>query len=181
MQCRAGVCLRSVTQSCATLCNPMDYSALGSPVHETPQARILEWVAISYYRGSSRPRGWTHVSSISCTGSHVLYRLQHLRSPPWLLVIYTHTVDHIGIKQNAYCQIQDVFLSRVLLQSFHSLGVFFINNALWYVFLFFSLNIIMFFKNHMNFYVAFIYTNLNIHSFYSPSTFWVDFLTAFQK
>ena len=145
MQCRAGVFLRSVTQLCPTLCNPMDYSALGSPVHETPQARILEWVAISYYRGSSRRRDWTHVSCISCSGSQVLYQLHHLGSPPCLLVIYTQTVDSIGIKQNAYCQIQDVFLSRVLLQSFNSLGVFFINNTLWYVFLFFSLNIVMFF------------------------------------
>ena len=38
-----------VTQSCPTLCNPMDSSPPGSSVHGTLQARILEWVAISLY------------------------------------------------------------------------------------------------------------------------------------
>ena len=42
-----------VTQSCPTLCNSMDYSPPGSSVHGIFQARILEWVAISFSRGSS--------------------------------------------------------------------------------------------------------------------------------
>ena len=37
-------------QSCPTLCNPMDHSPPGSSVHEILQARILEWVAISFSR-----------------------------------------------------------------------------------------------------------------------------------
>ena len=45
-----------VIQSCLTLCDPMDCSLLGSSVHGILQARILEWVAISYYKGSSSPR-----------------------------------------------------------------------------------------------------------------------------
>ena len=45
-----------VTQSCPTLCNPMDCSPPGSSVHGILQARILEWVAISFSRGSSQPR-----------------------------------------------------------------------------------------------------------------------------
>ena len=48
-------------QSCEILCNPMDCS-LPSSVHGISQARILEWVAISSYRWSSWPRGWTRVS-----------------------------------------------------------------------------------------------------------------------
>ena len=43
------------TQSCLTLHNPMDSSPLGSSVHGILQARILEWVAIPFSRGSSRP------------------------------------------------------------------------------------------------------------------------------
>ena len=43
----------SVTELCLTLCDPMDYSPLGSSVHGIFQARI--WVAISFSRGSSRP------------------------------------------------------------------------------------------------------------------------------
>ena len=42
-----------VTQSCPTLCDPMDCSLPGSSVHGIFQARILEWVAISFSRGSS--------------------------------------------------------------------------------------------------------------------------------
>ena len=52
-----------VAQSCMTLCNPMDCSPPGSSVHEILQTRILEWVAISLSRGSSRPRDQTQVSS----------------------------------------------------------------------------------------------------------------------
>ena len=51
-----------VAQSCPTLCDPMDCSPPGSSVHEIFQARILEWVAISFSRGSSQPRDWTWVS-----------------------------------------------------------------------------------------------------------------------
>ena len=43
-------------QLCLTLCNPVDRSPPGSSVHGILQARILEWVAISYSRGSSQPR-----------------------------------------------------------------------------------------------------------------------------
>ena len=54
-----------VTQSCPTLCNPMDCSLSGSSVHGIFQARVLEWVAISFSTGSSRPRDRTQVSHIA--------------------------------------------------------------------------------------------------------------------
>ena len=53
-----------VTQSCLTLCEPMDCSLPGSSVRGTFQARILEWVAILFSRGSSWPRNWNWVSCI---------------------------------------------------------------------------------------------------------------------
>ena len=53
------------------LCDPMDCSLPGSSVHGILQARILEWVAISFSRGPSRPRDWTRVSYVSCTGRWV--------------------------------------------------------------------------------------------------------------
>ena len=53
-----------VVQSCRTLCNPMDYSLPGFSVHGIFQARVLEWVAIAFSRGSSRPRDRTWVSRI---------------------------------------------------------------------------------------------------------------------
>ena len=48
-------------QSCPTLCDPMDCSLLGSSIYGIFQARILEWVALSFSR-SSQPRDWTQVS-----------------------------------------------------------------------------------------------------------------------
>ena len=55
-------CSCLVAESCLTLCNPMDCSLPGSSVHGISQARILEWVAISFSRGSSWSRGQTHFS-----------------------------------------------------------------------------------------------------------------------
>ena len=54
-----------VSPSCLTLCNPMDCSFPSFSVHEILQARVLEWVAISFSRGSSLPRDWTLVSCIT--------------------------------------------------------------------------------------------------------------------
>ena len=60
-------------QSCLTLCDPMDCSPPGSTVHGTVHARILEWVAMPSFRGSSQPRDQTFVSCVSCIGTCVLY------------------------------------------------------------------------------------------------------------
>ena len=54
-----------VTQSCPTLCNPVDCSLPGFSVHGILQARILEWLAISFSRGSSWFRDQTCVSCIA--------------------------------------------------------------------------------------------------------------------
>ena len=60
-----------VTQSCPTLCDPMDCSLPGLSVHGIFQGRVLEWVVISFSRGSSSPRDWTQVSnySVKCWSS----------------------------------------------------------------------------------------------------------------
>ena len=50
-----------VAQLCLTLCDPMDCSPPGSSVRGVLQARVLEWVAMSFSRGSSQPRDQTHV------------------------------------------------------------------------------------------------------------------------
>ena len=68
----------SVTQLCPTLCDPMDCSPPGSSVHGVLQARILEWVAISFSRGSSWPRDWTWVSRIA---GRFFNHLSHQEAP----------------------------------------------------------------------------------------------------
>ena len=57
-------------QLCLTLCDPLACSLPGSSVHGISQARILEWVAISFSRRSSQPRGWIQVS---CIGRQIHY------------------------------------------------------------------------------------------------------------
>ena len=52
------------TQSCLTLCDPMECYPPGFSVCGTLQARILEWVAIPFSRESSQPRDQTHVSCL---------------------------------------------------------------------------------------------------------------------
>ena len=60
------ICMHAKSfQSCPTLCDPLDCSPLGSSVHGILQARILEWVALPFSRGSSLPRDQIHVSCIA--------------------------------------------------------------------------------------------------------------------
>ena len=66
--------VNEVAQSCPTLCDPMDCSLPGSSVHGVFQARILEWVAISFSRRPSQPRDWTQVS---CIVGRRFYCLSH--------------------------------------------------------------------------------------------------------
>ena len=54
-----------VSQSCPTLCDPMDCYPPGSSVNGILQVRVLEWVAMPFSRGSSWNKEWTHVSSIA--------------------------------------------------------------------------------------------------------------------
>ena len=63
-----------VTLSCPALCDPMDCIPPGSSVHGILQARILEWVAIPYLRGSSRLRA-SHPSLLCCR--QILYHVSH--------------------------------------------------------------------------------------------------------
>ena len=62
---RQGSLFTGEVKSRLTLCDPMDSSLPGSAVHGIFQARILEWTAISFSRGSSQPRDRTQVSCIA--------------------------------------------------------------------------------------------------------------------
>ena len=95
-------CVCSVTQSCLTLCNPMDCSPPGSSVHGISQARTLAWVAIS----SSIPfpcKDWTCFSFVPCiagsfcttelSGKPFFFpcsspRITHVSKEPWFLLLY---------------------------------------------------------------------------------------------
>ena len=73
-------------QSCLNPCDRVDCSLPGSSVHGISQARILEWVAISFSRGSSRPRDRTCVSWVPYIPRWILYHcatLAELLSDGW--------------------------------------------------------------------------------------------------
>ena len=78
-------------QSCPTLCYPIDRSLPGSSIHGIFQAWILEWVAISFSRGSSWPRDQTHISYASFIGRWVLYNYRHLGN-----ILYSITQFHFS-------------------------------------------------------------------------------------
>ena len=63
-----------IAQLCQTLCNPMDCSPLGSSVHGILQARILEWVAIPFFRGVFHTHG-SNLGLLHCRP--ILYHLSH--------------------------------------------------------------------------------------------------------
>ena len=69
------------TRLCLTFFDPMDCNPLGFSVHGIFQARILEWVAISFSRGFSQLRDQICVSFVSCIVRQILYQ-----SVSWLLV-----------------------------------------------------------------------------------------------
>ena len=75
--CSICVCVL-VTQSCPILCDPMGCSLPGSSVHGILQARILEWVAIPFSRGSSQPR---ELTPSLLHFRQILYRVSHQRRP----------------------------------------------------------------------------------------------------
>ena len=100
-----------VTQSCLTLCDPTDYNPLGSSVPGILQARILDWVAIPFSRGSSWPRDGTRMSCIAgsfftiwATGMSQSFSLNYYKieysslcytgGPCWLSILYR--VVHIS-------------------------------------------------------------------------------------
>ena len=72
----------------------MDYSPPGSSVHGILQARILEWVAISFSRGSSQIRDWTHVF---CIGRQILYHWATWETFIRLWGIFKNQLDSQGL------------------------------------------------------------------------------------
>ena len=89
-------CLYVVTKSCPTLCDPMGCSLPGSSVHRILQARVLEWVATSYSRGSSRPRDRNSVSCVPCIGRHILIH-STTRKVQLLLFLSCKLLSHVCV------------------------------------------------------------------------------------
>ena len=91
----AGLHLWVCIHSCVRLCGPMGCGLPAHSVHGIFQARILEWVAISYSRGSSPPRDQTRVF---CVGRQRFFTTVPPRKPQnWALcsmIIIQHVIDN---------------------------------------------------------------------------------------
>ena len=109
-----------VAQSCLTLCDPMDSSLPDSFVHGIFQARVLEWVAISFSRGSSQPRDRTlalQADTLPSEPPHwrqILYQLSHKGSPNtlWYTVILQYLPRKVGTVWKMWYQILSLSLSQ---------------------------------------------------------------------
>ena len=93
-----------VAQSCPTLCGPVDCSPPGFSVRGILQARILEWVAIPFSRGSSRP-GLLHCRQI-------LYHLSHQGNYQWQRWLYQLVSKVFQLQLFGPLSLLDVILTR---------------------------------------------------------------------
>ena len=88
-----------VAQSRSTLCDHMDYSRPGSADHAILQARILEWFAIPFCRGSSRPRDQ---SWVSCPAGR-FFTIWATREAHTMPEVNTHThFKDVGPEEHVY-------------------------------------------------------------------------------
>ena len=136
-----------VAQSCPTLCDTMDCSLPGSSLHGIFQTRVLEWVAISFSRGSSWPRDRTGVSHIvgryfivwatrevnySSTWAYIFWVILDFKYsdslPPTSTFLLARKSVHIWGFQNIYKQIPEV--PPTLMPSYLSFSVSFLNSTL---------------------------------------------------
>ena len=114
------------------LCNPMDCSLPGSSVHGIVQARVLEWVAILFSRGSSQPSNWTWLSLIAgrfftiwATNSRA--SCNHFQDRQKKLVISAICSDASGVLKLRTSELKDSGFTRHILwlcppQGYHGEG-----------------------------------------------------------
>ena len=105
------LCCYLVTKLPPTLCNAIDYSLPGVSVHGILQVKILEWVAISFFKRSSRPRDWTHISC-SADGFLSLSHLESLRStlPEYIYIFFSF---HTMLLQECKNEINQILIYQI--------------------------------------------------------------------
>ena len=100
-----------VAQSCPTLCDPMDSSQPSSSVHGIFQARILEWVTISFSRRSSWPRDRTRVSRIvgrrfTIWATWIIQSIKKKKKSNY------QNIQEEVILPNSYCETKITFITK---------------------------------------------------------------------
>ena len=104
-----------VAQSCPTLSDPMDCSLPGSSVHGILQTIVLEWIAIPFSRGSSRPGDWTWVSCIVdrrftvWATREVLFNLRRFH----LIMSLISQIEFVNVCRNLNIQKQSILTRHI--------------------------------------------------------------------
>ena len=109
-------CVCCVTQSCLTLCDPMDYSTPGSSVHRDSPARTLEWVAMPASRVSSQPRGQTQGSRIA-SRFFTVWATREAQASPYSLSISLSILPKVLYVNLCYLHPNDPRLKYEVLRS----------------------------------------------------------------
>ena len=130
---------------------PMDCSPPGSSVHGIFQARILEWVAISYSRGSSRPRDQIQVSCVSCISRQILYHRAIWEAPYY--PIYTMLYYIECIISYIICREYICFVTSIphfpALYCASQIFIFFLTNQTFVATLHQASLLVVFFQQHL--------------------------------
>ena len=104
-------------QLCPTLCDPRDCSLPRTSVHGILQAKILDWVAISYSKGSCWPRNWTHIPYVSYIDSSFfnisITREAQLVSKFFVLFIHAPSVSEFLV-HNKYSTNTNQWVNRLI-------------------------------------------------------------------
>ena len=112
-------------QSYLALCNPTDCSPPSSSVHGILQARIPEWVAISFSRASSWPRGQNCATYISCVGKQILHHCV-----TWREVKHKCTKEELDHERNR-CTILKITIKYYTLTVCVCVSHSVVSNSLW--------------------------------------------------
>ena len=114
--------ISEVTQSCPTLCDPVDDSLPGSSIHGIFLARLLEWVAISFSRRSSQSRDRTRVSHIPgrrfnlCATREAGKQLEEQCNSEITTILSVFLLDHLAFYILIYQYKKGVFLMFAFLE-----------------------------------------------------------------
>ena len=114
---------QTVVRLCAQSVSRVQPFATSWTIHSPlgfSQARVLEWVAISFSRGSFLLRDWTHISSVFCVGRQILYHwatweaCSQILKPQetWLMAYF----EVISLEILYYCQLQERLGSSIVLE-----------------------------------------------------------------
>ena len=119
-------------QSCPSLYKPMGCGSTGSSVNGIFQARILEQVAISFARGSFRPRDGTPISCVCCIGRRILYHCTTWESSTNFILINWRQGAAIFFALSKFCVLRNFTMhSKIYSQSANISCIHLLHEMLW--------------------------------------------------